>query len=386
MSSHVSIRSPLTFASFFHTFVPPPLLYYLLNVLAILGPTTFVYRLALLPVILFMSYRAAVSLDIARGFLSINPGRLEYLNQAMVLAMFIVCMRSLVRTFSSQIPRRKETRNRLALDAADLTFNLRSVGWNLSAGMKVGPMRPLVPSAYLVATARSLAIHVLIFDCLHYICQILAPVGGVYDMTISDPFLRSVRSTVVTILVGLCIHSAIQIGGDAFGIIGVGLIGQSSSEWPPIFDSPWLATSLTDFWAARWHQLFRQDFLALGAKPLTLVAGRPGGVLGAFLVSGILHYVGLWGMGRGTDVRVIYFFLVMGVGVILEGFWKRLTGSRVSGWMGWIWSCVWIVGWGPLMADPWCISGIMASVFVPPPVRPSVWLHRLATNIYITFS
>ncbi|KAJ6513415.1 membrane bound O-acyl transferase family-domain-containing protein [Mycena sanguinolenta] len=401
MSSDIFFRSPLTLASFFHTFLPPveapslfplpfsnffkPLLYYLLNVLAILGPTTFVYRLALLPITLFMSYRAAASLDIARGFLSANPDRLEYLNQAMVIAMFTVCTRSLVRTFSSQTPRRKDNRNQLALDAADLTLNLRSVGWNLSAGMKVGLMRPLAPSAYLAATARSLAVHILIFDCLHYISQLLAPVGGVYDVTISDPFLRSVRSTVVTILVGLCIHGGIQIGNDAVALIGVTVLGQSPSQWPPIFDSPWLSTSLTEFWAARWHQIFRQDFLALGAKPLSLVAGRPGGVLGAFLVSGVLHYVALWGLGRGTDVRVIYFFLMMAAGVILEGFWRRFTGSRVGGWIGWIWSCVWILGWGPLMADPWCLSGIMASVFVPQPVRPSVWLHRLATSIYATF-
>ncbi|KAF7375027.1 MBOAT-2 domain-containing protein [Mycena sanguinolenta] len=333
MSLHVSVRSPLTLASFFHTFVPPWLLYYLLNVLAILGPTTFVYRLALLPVTLFMSYRAVVSLDIARGFLSTDLGRLEYLNHCMALLMFTIFTRSLVRTFSSQTPRRKDTRNQLAWDAADLTFNLRSVGWNLSAGMKVGPMRPLAPSAYLAATARSLAIHILILDCLLYIGQLLAPVGGVYDMTIADPFLRSVRTTVITFLVGLCVHSAIQISGDALGLVGVGLIGQSPSEWPPIFDSPWLATSLTDFWATRWHQIFRQDFVALGAKPLSLVAGRPGGVLGAFLMSGVLHYVGTWGNGSRHRCQGDLLFLDDGrwgdLGGVLEAaYWQ--PGERLG--------------------------------------------------------
>ncbi|KAF7330433.1 MBOAT-2 domain-containing protein [Mycena venus] len=394
-------RLPLTLASFFRGFLPPvgpvsgcasirltilkALLYYGLNVLAILGPRTFLYRLALLPLTLFMAYRAMVSLDFARGFLSTDAGRLEYLNQAMVLTMFTVMTRSLVRTFSSQTPQRcREPSQQLALDAADLTFNLRGVGWNFSASMRVpAPTRSLAPtSAYLVATGKSLAIHIVAFDFLHYFGQLLDPqTVGIYDTTISDPLLRNLRAIVQTLIVGLCIYCAIHIGHDVFSVIGITLLGQSPSQWPPIFDAPWLATSLTEFWAARWHQIFRQEFLALGAKPLSLVAGRPGGVLGAFLASGTLHFVGLWGMGKGTDIRVIYFFLMMGVGVVLEGFWRRFTGRRVGGWMGWVWSCVWLVGCGPLMADPWCLSGIMHSVFLPPIVRPSVWLHKLATSI-----
>ncbi|KAF8207585.1 membrane bound O-acyl transferase family-domain-containing protein [Mycena galopus ATCC 62051] len=380
-------RSPLTLASFFHTFLPPPSLFYLTNVLAILGPTTFVYRLALLPITAFMAYRAAVSLDMARGLLSTNPGRLEYMNQAMVLAMLTVLMRSLARTFSSQTPQRRQdtkvvTTKQLALDAADLTFNLRGVGWNFSTGMKVATStRPQTKSAYLAATGRSLAIHIVGFDFLHYSCQLLTPDGGtIYDPTVSSPFART---TLLTILVGLCIYGAIHLGGDLLAIIGVSLLGHSPSQWPPLFDRPWLATSLTEFWSARWHQIFRQDFLFLGATPLARLAGRPGGTFGAFLVSGVLHYIALWGMGKGTDIRVIGFFAMMSVGVILEGFWRRVTGKRVGGRVGWVWSCVWIVGCGRLMADPWCISGIMDSVFLPPPVRPSVWLHRLATSIIL---
>jgi hypothetical protein len=60
-------------------------LYYFTNVLAILGPRTFVYRLALLPVTLFTAYRATVSLDIAKGFSVSDSGRLDYMNQAMVV-------------------------------------------------------------------------------------------------------------------------------------------------------------------------------------------------------------------------------------------------------------------------------------------------------------
>ncbi|KAJ6544809.1 membrane bound O-acyl transferase family-domain-containing protein [Mycena vulgaris] len=395
----LSHRVPLNLAGFFHTFLPPVGLYYGTNVLAILGPKTFLYRLALLPVTLFVAYRATVSLDIARSFLAVENdhlnrlNKLDYMNQAMVLAMFTVFTRTLTRTFSSQTPRRIRgasqatvmTPKQLALDAADLTFNLRGYGWNISAGTKFPPhTRPLTPtSAFLVPTLKSLVAHVIFFDFLQYACQLFGPdtigstVGGsIYDMSITDPTILYLRSTAITLLVGLVIYGAIQMGYDTFSLIGVLIFRQSPAEWPPVFQSPWFATSLTEFWAVRWHQVFRQDFIAIGGKPLSLMAGRSGGVLGAFLVSGVLHYVGMWGMGKGSDIRFIFFFLMMGVGVVLEGLWKRVSGARVGGWMGWIWSVVWVLTFAHLLADPWCCSGLMGSVFLPQVVRPSVLLHR----------
>ncbi|KAJ7637606.1 membrane bound O-acyl transferase family-domain-containing protein [Mycena polygramma] len=388
-------REPLTFGSFFHAFLLPVGLHYVTNALAILGPSTFLYRLALMPVTLFLAYRATVSLDVAKGLLASDTARLEYMNQALVIIMFVLLTRTLYRTFSSQTPRRRKdsapmTLRQLALEAADLTFNLRGLGWNFSQTMKLPiQTRPVTPtSAYLSATAKSLLLHIIVFDLLHYFSQILGPdtVGStagasIYDPSSSNPFIRQLRASTLTLLVGLLIYGAIQIGYDAFALVGVSLLHQSPSQWPPIFDAPWYATSLTEFWAARWHQLFRQDFIAIGGKPLALVAGRPGGVLGAFLVSGTLHFVGLWGMGKGADIRVICFFLMMGVGVVLEGFWRRVAGFRVGGWWGWVWTLFWVLAFAPLMADPWCLSGIMGSVFVPVAIRPSIFLHRLVTSI-----
>lgn len=66
-------------------FLPPVGFYYVTNVLAILGPRTFVYRLALLPVTLFMAYRTTMSLDIARGFLATDAEKLDWMNQALVV-------------------------------------------------------------------------------------------------------------------------------------------------------------------------------------------------------------------------------------------------------------------------------------------------------------
>ncbi|KAJ6607396.1 membrane bound O-acyl transferase family-domain-containing protein [Mycena sp. CBHHK59/15] len=346
-----------------------------------------------------MTFRTTVSLDVAQGWRVCEPDRLRYLNQAMVLAMLIISMRALSRTFSSQIPQRERrssqtvttpTRTQLLLDAADLTLSLRGCGWNWSAGMKVPkPTRPSTPtSAFIFLALVSIVTHIFIFDSMHLAIQLWAPTtigssegGSIYDLSIRDPFTRYLRSSTITILVGLLIYGAIQIGHDAFSIIGVTILRQSPSQWPPIFASPWSTSSLTDFWASRWHQVFRYDFISLGAKPFSLVAGRVGGVIGAFFVSGMLHYVAFWGMGNGTDIGVLLFFLMQAVGVVLEGFWRRVTGERVKGPLGWIWTAIWLVGWGPLMVEPWCLGGLLGSAFLPHAARPSVQIYKFATRI-----
>jgi hypothetical protein len=66
--------------------------------------------------------------------------------------------------------------------------------------------------------------------------------------------------------------------------------------------------------------------------------GRVGSI---FFVSGILHSLGLWGMGRGGEfVKVSGFFMIMAVGILLERTWKKLTGSHVDGFFGRVWTSV----------------------------------------------
>ncbi|KAI8451667.1 hypothetical protein BY996DRAFT_7279767, partial [Phakopsora pachyrhizi] len=70
-------------------------------------------------------------------------------------------------------------------------------------------------------------------------------------------------------------------------------------NWPPIYDSPHLAESLTDFWGNRWHKLLRRTFLISGGKPLAFIYQKISGssksvqmaclLLGSFISSGITH-------------------------------------------------------------------------------------------------
>ncbi|KAJ7494618.1 hypothetical protein B0H11DRAFT_2227419 [Mycena galericulata] len=236
-----------------------------------------------------MAYRATVLLDLAKGFSVSEWEKINYMNQAWVVRsttlnparVAFADLQLAATTYPEGFAVQIYDCQQLALDAADLTFNLRGVGWNFSANMKVPTYtRPLSPSsAYVKSTLRSLVVHVFVFDFLHYFCQSFGPDtlgstagGSIYDMGIANPSIRYLRSTLLTFLVGMLIYGAIQIGHDAFSLIGVAIFRQSPSEWPPVFDSPWFATSLTEFWAARWHQVFRQEFIAVGFRPLSLVA------------------------------------------------------------------------------------------------------------------
>ncbi|KAG9104010.1 hypothetical protein FRC06_006274, partial [Ceratobasidium sp. 370] len=118
-------------------------------------------------------------------------------------------------------------------------------------------------------------------------------------------------------------------------------------EWPPLFDHPSRATSLRDFWTNRWQGSTRRCFAFSGGKPGRVVGGyvgriigklaglfstcggqesqmrsvgsRVGYVMGTFLMSGLAHDFGTWGMGQGMDLpRVTGYFLLQGVGVVLE--------------------------------------------------------------------
>jgi len=186
----------------------------------------------------------------------------------------------------------------------------------------------------------------------------------------------------LTYLSGLTICVGIQLGYYMLSFWGLLVFRNDPTEWPPIFDSPWLSTSLAEFWAQRWHQAFRDLFVSCGSKPFARVFGRLGTVMGAFFISGILHVAGLWGMGRGTEFWAVGgYFLMMGVGVILERVWKQMTGYRVKGWIGRVWTLFWVGFWGIFLVDAWAAKGLIGSVFFAEKYRPMNHIARLVSNI-----
>jgi hypothetical protein len=174
---------------------------------------------------------------------------------------------------------------------------------------------------------------------------------------------------------GLVVYTTVDAMYHFATLIGRVILRQPDWAWPPLSDRPWTSTSITEFWSFRWHQFFRHMFVVYGARPGGALLGKPGACIGAFVVSGILHDLGIWGLGHGIECRTTGgFFVLMGVGAALEFGFKRVTGRRVGGFWGWGWTVTWTLCWGTLMIDAWARRGIVASDFFPDRHRPGKWL------------
>ncbi|KAF5373308.1 hypothetical protein D9615_007403 [Tricholomella constricta] len=384
------IREPLTLLSFFRDIAAPLLCYYATAVL-VLTPNTLAIRLAVLPLSLWTFFNGATRVDVVKTY---NDERLAFLNQGLVIIFTALSMRMIVWSFQTKPFWRVKTLGettpqfysahppplrpkQVFRDAFELGCNLRGCGWNWSRYLQIPTeTRPKSTRSFVAATSISVLIHLVMFDAIQYSIQCFGPTtigsargGTIFDPNLS-PLLRYSRSSLITFLTGLAVYSSIQAGYDIATLLGVLVFGQDTSLWPPAFKAPWLSTSLSELWAIRWHQLFRDVFISLGGRPLSFVFGRVGAVMGAFLVSGIFHNLGMWGMGRGTEFLTIGgFFIMNGIGVILEHQWRITSGQRVGGWLGRTWTMMWVVGWGNILAEAWATRGLIGSAFQPQSMR-----------------
>jgi hypothetical protein len=263
------------------------------------------------------------------------------------------------------------------LDALDLICNLRGIGWSWSH--KPFPDTS-TRSTFIPVILAKLLFKLVLFDAFHYIVQYLRPtVNDPAGDTLFDPTLSMVPrfacAAFYTLCGGMVVFMTVEVYYHISTLVGRILLRQAIWQWPPLFDRPWTSTSITDCWGFRWHQLFRHVFVVFGSRPGRALLGRPGAVVGAFAVSGVMHDLGMWGLGQGTEFSTVGgFFLLMGVGAALEHGFKQVTGRRVGGFWGWAWTMVWTVSWGTLMIDAWARRGMIAADFYPDRLRPGKWL------------
>jgi hypothetical protein len=268
---------------------------------------------------------------------------------------------------------RRLSASTLFIDAFDLVLGARGIGWSWSSEpFPQGSTQPPSIAFVLVNTLLKLTV----FDGFQYIIQHLFPStnhpkGG----SIFDPNLTLVPRTALAAFCGICggiwLYALIDFLHHAFTLAGRAIFRQPASVWPPAFRQPWMSTSLREFWGSRWHQFMRRLFIVFGAYPGGELFGKPAAVMGAFAVSALVHYVGLWGVGNGTEFATAGgFFLLMGVGAIMEGGFTGMSGLKVRGWLGWAWTMVWTTLWGTLMIDGWARHGVFATDFLPSGFRP----------------
>ena len=259
------------------------------------------------------------------------------------------------------------------LDALDLMCNKRGIGWSWSR--KPFPA-PSTRSTSIASTLARIVVKFTVWDlCVYTVHHLRPSVDDPAGDTIFDPALgvlpRWACAVLFTVCCGMVVYSSVDMYYHIASLVGRLVLRQPAWQWPPLSDRPWMSTSIADFWGFRWHQLFRHVFVVFGARPGSALLGRPGALLGAFGVSAVVHDLGMWGLGRGTEFRTVgCFFILMAVGVVLELAFKGITGRRVGGFWGWVWTMVWTIGWGTLMVDAWAKRGMAATDPPPDWLRP----------------
>jgi hypothetical protein len=271
------------------------------------------------------------------------------------------------------------------LDALDLFFNQRGIGWSWSS--RPFPAKAHPPPSIPSVLAKTL-LKFTFYDVSQYVLYLMSPsIGKIRSGSLFDanlPFLhRTALVLLATFFLSLRAYTQLDLTYHLGMLIGRILLHQPASHWPPFFRRPWMATSMRNFWGVRWHQFFRHFFVVVGARPGGLLLGQPGAVMGAFAVSGLMHIVCLWAAGCVTELSYHGgFYLLMGVGLILESAFERATGSPVRGFFGWLWAMAWMLSWGSHFLDPRVQGGIFAVEFLPDHLRPGKMLINDAISLF----
>ncbi|KAH0833885.1 hypothetical protein J3R83DRAFT_11062 [Lanmaoa asiatica] len=119
--------------------------------------------------------------------------------------------------------------------------------------------------------------------------------------TPSLPLLELLRSVFVSLLAVLIAFFAIQWSYQFLAILCIILFQQRPLSMAP----PFRLSMVVDFLTSVGHQMMRDMLLTLGGQPFNYLFGQLGGLLGAFLVSGMFHVVELRSFGRGSPSSVL---------------------------------------------------------------------------------
>ncbi|BGP48233.1 hypothetical protein JCM10450v2_004105 [Rhodotorula kratochvilovae] len=144
-------------------------------------------------------------------------------------------------------------------------------------------------------------------------------------------------------------------------------------EYPPLFNLARRPSSVARFWSQQWHSFFSRPFRFLAFQPTQRLASpllgklpaRALGVMAVFALSAWIHEFGFLTQWGGS-----VYFLSQGAAIVLEGAFAALTGRKVRGWVGTLWTGVFVVGAGGWLYSSWMTQGLVREV---PPVRYWSW-------------
>ncbi|KAI0034851.1 hypothetical protein K488DRAFT_76983 [Vararia minispora EC-137] len=365
-------RVPLTSSTIVYTLIPAPLLL----ILACLArtPETHALRLALLPIVLLSLFHAAY------GYVwleeDMHMSNTAFLSLAMVaksLDLSLPCCMALKVSERTKVECDVKGAAHVTTPAPPLTWawltdsislllSARGYGWEYGRGThKPSYSHPCSRVGYTFAMLSSIVTNFALLDLsntfIHLFPGLSQLPGGTIFRVDLPPLQRYVASTYVTFLTGVAGYAVIEMLYDIVALSAVLLLQHVPASWPPVMDRPWAAQSLREFWT-RWHQLARRIFLVFGGIPGGWIGGNVGRVLGGFAASGVFHECAMWPLGQGWDWRQPAVFAAMGVLVVGEGVWTRVTGRKVGGFWGRVWAWAVLVTLPQGLIDAWYLKGI----------------------------
>ena len=138
------------------------------------------------------------------------------------------------------------------------------------------------------------------------------------------------------------------------------LLRWAGFDAPLLFDRPWAARSLTEFWSRRWNLAFVEMDRRLLLRPLCRPLGRRGSRFALFAISGLLHELALsYPAGGGWGLPLGY-FLLQGALVAAEERWRIVNRA---------WTWFWL-----LAPAPWLFHEPFRQALIVPFYH---WLHVL---------
>ncbi|KAG9308414.1 hypothetical protein JVU11DRAFT_11902 [Chiua virens] len=388
-----SVKAPLNVATF-TSYILPPLLIYFLMAFLVIKPKTRRLRVSCWPVLALLALRASVSVDMS---LHLEQKFENDLANPMLMIVTRALYWASVKKPLVRHLRAANTSPSTLMDVVDLAFTFRGYGWDWSHGLYVPrETRPSDRVGFVSSVTLSAIVHAFICGTLHRALRAFIPVGfdtipgaTIFDDTLPS-HVRYFRSSLITVIGYFTTYGYLQMYYDICTLLGVLILGQDPAQWPPGFDASWRATSLSEFWGRGWHQWLRHMFLVQGGYPLSFIFGRAGLVTGAFLASGMYHYIGIYSLDPTSKLwRMLVGFGMMAPGVLAEQMFKRFTGWKVCGLGGWLWTVTWMLLWGSVIIDgfvraalfriPSTIDGVPVwRALVEGVVRHfDTWLHEL---------
>ena len=280
-------------------------------------------------------------------------------------------------------------------NGSDLVIDMMATSWEHGVanraleGKKEARSRPQFVHSQILSAVKWTLSNVVILSVLAELLS--SPGHGSPKTTIYDgnlpPVWRYLKGCLISSLTALAIVGGIRGSLDMTAAMLVSL-GSSPQKWPPFFFSPWRSTSVSSFWGYRWHQVVRVTYMHVGGKPLAAItgSGRLGLVMGTFIATGIAHEAGTMRVpaARAKEGQgALLFFTMMGVGVVLEDIWTKITGRKVRGVFGWFWTMGWLTLWGNQYVDRSLRIGmleIFPMKYIPGNARPSKMLWEFLVN------